>query len=249
MSNKFKTGLAVFLATLGILGATSNADLSGRKVNPTGNNPQHYAIPTLTNIVENTSDTPQKMSIGNLQDSFRIAYDFRQSGIDFANTNKYFINFSDNNGDCYGVGRCSTNGTGFLDFYVNGQALNNSSRTLPSGSPMHATVCDSNNVYGLEKELSYNAQAGVNKNFTYTNSVLGKIIGSTDNLQIKTMREDSFNWQGFDGVNYNILSTEDLSKSWSTNGSLNCTKNGDCSYTFNPTNNIQFFRVQANIQE
>jgi hypothetical protein len=261
MLGKFKRTLLTLAALGAIFIGSSRADIEtntipsqpgwgkGSEGYPTGNNPHHYAVPALVNMTQSSFTSPQKMLKGPIQESFRIAYDFRQSGISFTDTNKYFINFSDNRGDNYGVGRFSTNGTGYLDFYVNGQSLNSSACYLTNGSPMHIAVSDGSNIYGLEKELEYNAQAGVNKTFIYTNSTLGKIIGSKESLKVKSFKENTLVWRGYEGVSYDILSTDDLSKNWATNNFLKCTNNEDCTFSFSLEDKTQFFKIQTKIEE
>lgn len=260
MLSKFKKTLLTLAALGSILIGSSRGDVvtnsppgwgKGSEGYPTGNNPHHYAIPTLVNITQSTFTSPEKMLKGPVQDSFRIAYDFRQSGISFADTNRYFINFSDNKGDNYGVGRFSTNGTGYLDFYVNGQSLNSSAQYLTNGSPMHAVVSDGSNIYGLEKELGYNAQAGLNKSFTYTNLTLGRVIGSAKPLKIIEPTTDSFKFYCFNGVTYDIFTSTNLNENFEVVASPTLGYNGvtTCKFDTEYINKCRFFKVEARIQE
>lgn len=249
MINKFKIGLAIVLAAIGFGVGDSSGDLAGQKVHPTGNNPHHYFSSTLTNLVRNVSDIPQKMATGTLQDGFRIAYDFRQSGIDFSDTNRFSISFFDDKGNRYGTGRFSTQGTGFMNFYVNGTSLNNPTQSLATNSSMHAVVCDGDWAYGLENDLDYNARGGINKTLSYTNSTLGKVIGSKEPLQISNFRAGYFRWNCFDGVTYDLLSSTNLTEKMNVEGSVTTRNNGYQACVFDYPDKQRFFKVKARIQE
>jgi hypothetical protein len=251
MGKRLAFGLGIAALLWKVL--SSYGDVDGKSVHHTGNNPHNLGDTALTNMVHNTSSAPQKMAIGKTNEGFRIAYDFRGAGVSFANTNRYRINFFDNNGDLYGVAPFSMNGTGFIDFYVNGKSLNNPDKTLAEGSAMHASVADRTNgwVCALQKDLGYNAHSNVNYSFVYNSNDLGKVVGSVEPLTVGITKSGNgsvkISWYGFDGLTYNVVASTNLcSNDWSNETSVVSTNNGVKSHDTNPGEN-KFYRLKAGV--
>lgn len=179
MIKKLKVGLASFLAGATVLALSSFGDINGRQVEPTGNNPHSWGGDTLTNIVQNTSDVPKQMNVGDIGKSFRIWYDFSLSSIDFSNTNKYHVNFhasEGTNSELYAVGTLNTSGQGMCDFFIDQASLSDTNIFLTNNAPMQITLVGPNFVWGLEQELGYSSQSNSLQGFTY-NQGLGEAVG------------------------------------------------------------------------
>jgi len=153
---------------------TSSADIDGREVFLTGNNPPGWDNQALTNIVQNSSNVEETQPTNNLDNAFFIYNDFNGLPVD-TNT---FVNTFDSS-----VKRVSESDDCTQDFETGVSGANNSV-PLAYGTGLVSTVVSGDFIYALDPNLNLGAGE---EDFHYFNPTnLGVIVGVVDRTWIDT---------------------------------------------------------------
>ena len=171
-----KKVLGLSIAALLFRVLTSSADIDGRPVYMTGNNPHGWSSEALTNIVQRTTDIPEKQETNILSNSFYIFNDFTQIHDDYVDTNS-LINTFDENGNRYNVTRFNEDQWCTTTFEVDLPGASNSI-PLEEGVNLYATVFSDNKIYGLNPNMDYTAEG--DSFYILTCLDLGDVIGVRD---------------------------------------------------------------------
>jgi hypothetical protein len=191
LSRRFQ-GLFVGLASL-ISTITANADMQGKPVLATGNNPYNWQ--NLPTIVSNITDVANNQT-GSYSNSFRVRCKFNGFS---TNENAYTMNVFGNDGQLYASTKIPTNGRVQCDMFLGSPSLSDSSKALNSGTQLYLSF---NYTNGLAYALPFQnliANSGVNFTLNYTNSQ-HQIIGSIDS-DSDGFRNDEETFVGTDPYN------------------------------------------------